>query len=195
MADPFETLRLPPTPAEPDPAFSQRLRARIQRAIDLPKGATVSDLVIETPVFFPQHQAITPYLAVTGARAAIDWYGQAFGARVIGEVVVMPDGRVGHSELEIGPARLMVSDEHPEIGVSAPVPGRASVTLYLEVADADSTVAQAVAAGANLERPVSDYPYGRMGVLRDPFGHRWMVRSEPAAKQRPGKPGGQPSPW
>jgi uncharacterized glyoxalase superfamily protein PhnB/catechol 2,3-dioxygenase-like lactoylglutathione lyase family enzyme len=184
MADPFDALRLPPTSANPDPAFSQRLRARLDRALDLPKGATVSDLVIETPVFIPQHQAITPYLAVAGARAAIDWYGQAFGARLTREPVVMPDGRVGHSELEISGARVMLADEHPEIGVSAPVPGQASVTLYLEVADADASVSRATSVGARLERAVADYPYGRMGVLRDPFGHRWMVRSEPGAQER-----------
>ena len=137
----------------------------------------MSDHVIETPVFHPQRQGITPYLAVAGARAAIDWYSQALGAVVSREPVVMPDGRIGHCELEIAGARLMLSDEHPEIGVSAPVPGQASVTLYLEVPDADEAVARATASGAHLERPVADYPYGRMGVLRDPFGHRWMVRA------------------
>jgi uncharacterized glyoxalase superfamily protein PhnB len=38
-------------------------------------------------------------------------------------------------------------------------------------------VARATVAGARLERLVADYPYGQIGVLRDPFGHRWMVRS------------------
>ena len=186
MADPFDALRLPPMPADPDPAFSQRLRARLERALDLPKGVTVSDLVVETPLFVPLRPAITPYLAVAGARAAIDWYTRAFGARLTGDPVVMPDGRVGHAELEISGALVMLADEHPEIGVSAPVPGQASVTLYLEVADSDESVSRAVIAGAHLERAVADYPYGRMGVLRDPFGHRWMVRSEPAARARSG---------
>jgi uncharacterized glyoxalase superfamily protein PhnB len=167
--------------AHPEVAFTQRLRARWERAPDLPKGAIVSDLVTETPVFIPQRQTITPYLAVAGARAAIEWYGQAFGARLTEEPVVMPDGRIGHSELEISGAMLMLADEHPEIGVSAPAPGQASVTLYLEVADADESVWRATSAGAHLERAVADHPYGRMGVLRDPFGHRWMVRSEPVA--------------
>jgi uncharacterized glyoxalase superfamily protein PhnB len=187
MADPFDRLRLPLTSAVPDPAFAQRLRARVERALDLPKGATVSDLVIESPVFIAQRQAITPYLAVAGARAAIDWYGRAFGARLTGEPIVMPDGRIGHSELEISGALVMLSDEHPEIGVSAPLPGQASVTLYLEVANADESLSRAAAAGAHLERAVTDHPYGRVGVLRDPFGHRWMVRSEPGAPTRPGR--------
>jgi uncharacterized glyoxalase superfamily protein PhnB len=32
-----------------------------------------------------------------------------------------------------------------------------------------------VAEGAHLERPVRDEPYGRTGVIVDPFGHRWIV--------------------
>ncbi|MDA8302777.1 MAG: VOC family protein [Actinomycetota bacterium] len=184
MPDPFEALRLPLTPAEPDPAFARDLRARVERALDLPKGTTVSNLVIESPTFSGQRAAITPYLAVAGARAAIDWYVEAFGARLTGDPVVMPDGRVGHSELEIGGARLYLSDEHPEIGVSAPPPGQASVSLYLEVAGADEVVAQAVEAGARTERAVGDYPYGRVGVVRDPFGHRWIVRSERVVEAR-----------
>lgn len=184
MPDPFEALRLPLTPADPDPAFARSLRSRVEQALELPKGITVSNLVIESPAFSAQRAAITPYLAVAGARAAIDWYVEAFGARLVGDPVTMPDGRVGHSELEIGGARLYLSDEHPAIGVSAPVAGQASVTLYLEVADADEVVGQATEAGARLERAVGDYPYGRLGVVRDPFGHRWMVRSDPMTGAR-----------
>ena len=174
-------------PEEPQPGFAERLRARLGRALDLPKGVVVSNLVIETPAFSTQHAAITPYLAVVGARQAIDWYGEAFGARLSGEPVVGSDGRIGHSELVIGGARLFLSDEAPAIGVSAPVPGQSSVTLYLEVLDTVEVVAQATSVGAELERPVTDYPYGRIGVLRDPFGHRWMVRSEVAAAGAPGR--------
>jgi uncharacterized glyoxalase superfamily protein PhnB len=37
-------------------------------------------------------------------------------------------------------------------------------------------VSRAVEAGATLERPVADQPYGeRTGVLVDPFGHRWFI--------------------
>jgi PhnB protein len=35
---------------------------------------------------------------------------------------------------------------------------------------------RAVAAGAMVERPPADQPYGeRTTVFRDPFGHRWFV--------------------
>jgi uncharacterized glyoxalase superfamily protein PhnB len=44
------------------------------------------------------------------------------------------------------------------------------------VDDADAMIAQAVAAGAALERAPQDEFYGeRGGVIRDPFGHRWMI--------------------
>jgi PhnB protein len=46
----------------------------------------------------------------------------------------------------------------------------------LRVPDVDATFAQAVAAGATVERPVEDAFYGeRSGWLIDPFGHRWSL--------------------
>lgn len=88
----------------------------------------------------------------------------------------MGDGRIGHAELDLDGAYLMLADEFPEVGVAAPQPGAgAPVTLHLEVADVDLVVRRAVAVDARLERPPADYPYGRNGVVRDPFGHRWLV--------------------
>ena len=83
----------------------------------------------------------------------------------------------------------MLSDEHPEIGVVAPAAGAgATVTLHAEVADVDRVVERAVAHGAALERPPGDNPYGRVGVVRDPFGHRWMLNTALPARVplRPG---------
>ncbi len=126
--------------------------------------------------------AISPYLAVAGARDALDWYAEALGARLLNAPITMPDGRIGHAELEIGGAVLMLADEYPEIGVSAPVPGQGTtVTIHLTVPDVDALVERAVAAGAGLERELADYEYGRSGVIRDPFGHRWLVLTETAA--------------
>ena len=50
------------------------------------------------------------------------------------------------------------------------------VTIHLHVDDADAVIAQAIEAGATLEREPKDEFYGeRSGVVRDPFGHRWTV--------------------
>lgn len=183
MADPFEMLRAPVVPTDPDPSFATRLRARVERSLNLPKGVTVSNLTLddETTTHTPT-TGVVPYLAVVDAPSALDWYVEAFGARRRGEPIVMPDGRIGHAELEIAGGVVMLADEHPEIGVTAPAPGGgASVTLHVRVDDVDGATARAVDAGATLERPPADYPYGRNAVVRDPFGHRWLISGEPAA--------------
>lgn len=76
-------------------------------------------------------QSVTPYLAVRNARRALDWYAEALDAEQAGEPVVMPDGRIGHSELRIGDSLVMMADEHPEIEVVGPESlGGTSVTLH-----------------------------------------------------------------
>lgn len=131
---------------------------------------------------------LTPYLAVRDARAAIAWYAEAFGARVVGDPYVMDDDRIGHAELEIGGACVYLSDEHPELGVVAPQPGRVAVTLHLTVPDVDTAVDAAEDAGATVERPARDEPYGRTGVVVDPFGHRWLLQTPHASVAEPRPP-------
>ncbi len=189
MADPFAGLRDPVTPIAPDHGFAVALRGRIERALTLPRGVRVSTTV--TTESDPGAVGkLTPYLAVADARQALEWYADTFGARLLAEPIVMPDSRIGHAELAIGAAVLMVADAHPEIGVVAPEVGRgATVTLHLEVPDVDALAARAVDRGAELERPPTDNPYGRMAVLRDPFGHRWMLNSPPIAVPQPMRAG------
>ena len=43
--------------------------------------------------------------------------------------------------------------------------------VCIDVPDLDAALARAVAAGATLERPVSEAAWGRMANLADPFGH------------------------
>lgn len=124
-------------------------------------------------------RSLTPYLAVNDARGALEWYVQAFAAERRGDPVVMTDGRVGHAELAFGAHVLMLADEFPEMGRQGPrARGGVSQTIVLEVADVDATVERAVAHGARLLRQVADEPYGRTGVIEDPFGHRWMVETQ-----------------
>jgi len=84
---------------------------------------------------------------------------------------------VGHADLELAGARFMLSDEWPDEQVFSPAKyGGTPVAIHLVVLDVDALAARAVAAGARLERPIADQPHGeRMGVLRDPFGHRWFL--------------------
>jgi len=191
MPDPFDALRAPVTPVEPDPAFAARLRARLERALALPEGVAVTDIAVQ-PVAAPPSAvpgelgAAVPYLAVRGARAALDWYAQVLGARLRGEPIIMPDGRVGHAELELAGGVIYLAEEHPEIGVRAPQPGGVPVSLVLTVADVDDVAGAAVAAGARLDRgPYEGYGH-RNATVTDPYGHRWMLQAPlPAAVAEP----------
>jgi PhnB protein len=123
--------------------------------------------------------ALTPYICVSDSRAAIDWYGEVFHATVDGKPYVMDDGRIGHVELRIGDALLMMADPFPEVDVEPPDPSRDSsaVSLHLEVADCDSVAVAAVRKGAQLDRGPESTSHGRSATFRDPFGHRWIVNS------------------
>ncbi|GAA1727865.1 VOC family protein [Brachybacterium phenoliresistens] len=119
---------------------------------------------------------ITPYICVPDSRAAVRWYCDVLGAQVSVDPIVMDDGRVGHVELSVGGARLMMSDAFEEAGVAPPDPHRgAAVSLHLDVEDVDAVVARAAAAGARVDRAPEDTPHGRLAVLRDPSGHRWFL--------------------
>jgi len=191
MPDPFTNLRAPVVPTPPDPGFAARLRARIEEALRLPEGVDVTVTTLDdlehlddgtsaTAAEAVPRMALTPYLAVADARRALDWYADAFGARLRGEPIVMPDGRIGHAELDFGGSLVMLADEFPDIGHTAPSPGAGSaVTIHLETADIDVLVDRAVDGGADLARPPEDSPYGRNAVVVDPFGHRWLL-STPA---------------
>ena len=155
MTDPFEALRAPALPIDPDPAFAAALRARIERSINLPRGVIVSDLSTlpeKSEAAGAPVPAAVPYLAVRGARDAIDWYVDVLGARLLDEPIVMPDGRIGHATLELSGGVLYLSEEHPELGVVAPTPGAASVSLMLNVPDADAALAKVVEGGGRSDR-------------------------------------------
>jgi predicted enzyme related to lactoylglutathione lyase len=49
------------------------------------------------------------------------------------------------------------------------------VHLDVVVDDVDAAVERAVAAGAKLESPAKDAPYGRIAMLADPFGHGFCL--------------------
>ena len=120
------------------------------------------------------YSEVTPYMSIRGAGQAIDFYKKAFGAK---EVMRMPgpDGKLGHAEIMLGAARIMLADEHPEISFVGPQSlGGSAVHLHVYVKNVDALVERATAAGAELVRPVEDQFYGdRSGSLKDPFGHVW----------------------
>lgn len=130
-------------------------------------------MVEPIPDSYPQ---LMPYLIVDGAAAAIDFYTRVFDAtermRMAG-----PGGKLGHAEIQIGDAVVMLADENPEMDIRGPAAiGGTSVHIHVYVEDADAVFERAVRAGARPLRPVEKQFYGdRSGRFEDPYGHRWNV--------------------
>ena len=122
------------------------------------------------------YAGITPYLSVKGAADAIEFYKKAFGATEMMRLA-NPDGTLGHAELKIGDALIMLADEYPDYGNLSPKTlGGSAVRLHMYVEDVDAFFEKAIAAGAKVLIPVADQFYGdRSGRLEDPFGHVWLV--------------------
>jgi PhnB protein len=122
------------------------------------------------------YHSVTPYLMINGASHAIDYYKRVFGAT---ERMRMdaPGGKIGHAELEIGDAVVMLADEFPDMGHRGPKTlGGSPVSLVLYVEKVDEVWKRALDAGAKQIRPLENQFYGdRMGTLEDPFGHVWSI--------------------
>ncbi len=127
----------------------------------------------------PVIREVYPYLCVHDAAAALDFYTRVFGAE---EVMRLTDqqGRVAHAELRLGPALLMLVDEHPEYGIRGPLTfGGTGTTIHLHVDDVDTLTDRARTAGATVLREPTDYGHGeRQSRIRDPFGHEWLLGHE-----------------
>jgi len=122
------------------------------------------------------YQTVTPYLIVSGAAKALEFYKKAFGAKERMRLA-SPDGKVGHAEIQIGDSVVMLADEFPQMGAKSPQTiGGTPVGICVYVEKVDSVFKQALAAGGKEERPVKDQFYGdRSGTLIDPFGHKWTI--------------------
>ena len=122
------------------------------------------------------YHTLTPYLIVSGAAKALDYYKQAFRAE---ERMRMPgpDGKIMHAEIQIGDSVVMLADEFPQMGAKSPQTiGGTPVGICLYVEDVDVLFNQAIAGGGKVERPLQNQFYGdRTGTLIDPFGHKWTI--------------------
>ncbi len=116
----------------------------------------------------PEHlSTVTVRLAVLDAVSALEFYARAFGAEEISERFCAPDGTLIHTELRIGDAVVMVTEDDGY---------RALLATYWP--DVDAAWERAVAAGAIVVFPLADQFYGeRGGRLEDPFGQQWMLSS------------------
>jgi uncharacterized glyoxalase superfamily protein PhnB len=100
----------------------------------------------------------------------------------------MEDGTVGHAELEIGGAVVMLATPNREY--QSPKTHRESCDaaarwldnpwvidgLLVLVDDLDAHHAHALESGADVIRPPEEGPAGRLYTAEDIEGHRWMFQ-------------------
>lgn len=125
---------------------------------------------------------LTPILAVSDAHAAIAFYAKAFGAVEIARIPAPGTERLMHVRMMVFGTVFVFMDEIPELAASASrfhSPDRlngTSITLHLQVPDAESVWRQALNAGAVPVIPLAEQFWGELyGRLQDPFGHEWTI--------------------
>ncbi|MEU8305137.1 VOC family protein [Actinomadura sp. NPDC048955] len=117
-----------------------------------------------------------PKLVVDDASRAVEFYTTVLGLKET-ERFETPDEKIVHVRLVHGDVQLTLKDEDAvDAGPTALGLDRSPVIINLDVPDPDAVASRMEAGGATVIYPVEDHPYGRMGRLRDPFGHVWIVR-------------------
>ena len=125
------------------------------------------------------YHTVTPSFTFKDSKKAVEFYKNAFGAKVL-DLFPSPSGQgIMHATIQIGNSIVMMGDENPNAencGKSAETLGSSPISLYVYVPNADQAFKQAVAAGATATMPVADMFWGdRAGTLKDPFGYQWMI--------------------
>ena len=131
---------------------------------------------MKTSHTYPGANTLNAYINIKGCSEAIEFYKKAFDAKEKLRLL-MPNGLIGHAEIEIEGSLLMLAEENPEWGTKSPQTlGGNPMTFGLYVEDVDRSFKKAVAAGASVITPVKDEFYGdRVGQVLDPFGYKWMI--------------------
>lgn len=118
---------------------------------------------------------VVPMLAYDDAAAAIDFLREAFGFEERMRLD-MPDGSVGHAELDLDGGVISLATTWKAGGMAAPseLPAVHS-QLLVYVDDVDAHCERARAAGATIAAEPEDQFHGsRTYRAIDPEGHRWM---------------------
>jgi PhnB protein len=115
--------------------------------------------------------SIAPWLSVTDAGNAVDYYKRAFGAIEL-ERLEDEMGNVVVANLAVGDADFWVQSDETATPASV---ANGPVRMILSVADPDAVFAQAIAAGGTEIFPVSEGNGWRVGRVAGPCGHHWEI--------------------
>jgi PhnB protein len=121
--------------------------------------------------------AFAPVLAIPNGVTDIDFYKEALGA-VEHFRLNNDDGSIHVAEFSIDGAIFHIHEITRWSGTVTPQNGKgATASIGLFVNDVHAVFNRAIAAGAILVTPVTDYDYGyRQGEFTDAFGHRWIIQ-------------------
>jgi PhnB protein len=117
-----------------------------------------------------RYSRVDPWVISRDTDAEIEFLAAAFGARETpGSRMLGPDGRIGHVEVEIGDAVLLLFDSADQWPATP-----AHLRVY--VADVRTAFDRAVAAGARAVTEPTELAFGeRVARVRDPQGHLWWL--------------------
>jgi uncharacterized glyoxalase superfamily protein PhnB len=96
---------------------------------------------------------------------------EAFEAHEFGRTE-LPDGTIGHAEVQVGDSTLMIVDGKKEWRDTP-----AFLSIYVD--DADDVFNQAIKAGATQVTEMTTFNIlgDRTGRVRDPFGNIWWIQT------------------
>ncbi|NUO86701.1 MAG: VOC family protein [Cupriavidus sp.] len=119
---------------------------------------------------------LTPYLTVANGRAALDFYGRAFGFTAGN--VVDENGVPTHAEMHYHGQLVVMFAPEGAWGSTARTPRSLGVecpqTFYVYCDDVDAMHQRAVDAGAvSLMAPADQFWGDRYCMVEDPDGYRW----------------------
>ena len=144
----------------------------------------------------PPSPTVIPMIAYEDGSAALEWLARAFGFRERTRVT-MPDGSIGHAEMEVGDDGVIMLAE-PDPHYQGPARHAATCDaarrwsavpyvidgVHVYVDDVDAHFEQARQAGATILSEPGDGGHGRSYRAADLEGHRWMFDQRPAADRR-----------
>ena len=133
---------------------------------------------MENPALETRVQII-PYIFYRDVAGALDWLARAFGfTETMREAT--PRGGV-HGEMTFGGQTIMMGQGSPERRMASAAEAQAATQgVFITIADVDAHYKRAREAGAAIDKPPEDLPYGRSYTARDPEGHPWFFTTPPS---------------